>query len=69
MTDFEKVADHLEKQFIDLELQILTIIKFEFNFDYGTPFSFINMFLQDHFARLTFNFTPEQIEDFGKNYF
>ena len=60
----------MESKFIDLELKVLTVIQFDFNYDYATPALFIQDFLHTHFKNLNrdvLQLSDQEINIFGKH--
>ena len=51
---FSEVQQEIEAQFVDLELKALTILGFDFDYDFGTPFVFIRYFLNTHYDQMKF---------------
>ena len=66
--DFEDIRNEIEIKFIDTELKVLTIIDFDFDCEFNTPFGFIKLFLQSHFNSLTKIMSAEDRQNFGKLY-
>ena len=70
MRPFAEVKAEIEAKFVDLELKVLTVLQFDFDYAFGTPFRFIRMFLQTHYAKLGRECPPlssrDRLEDFGK---
>jgi len=53
--DDPNVKKITENKFIDLELQVLITLKFDFDFKYDTPFAFIMSFLHSNYEIITAN--------------
>ena len=49
---FSEVQQEIEAQFVDLELKAITILTFDFDYDFGTPFVFIKLFLNTHYDHM-----------------
>ena len=63
------MRQELETKFTDLELQVLTIIQFDFDYGFGTPFAFYSMFHETHHSYLKTMILAEKLEDFNKNFY
>lgn len=50
---------------MDLELKALTVITFDFDYDFGTPFVFIRMFLNSHYDFMGFT-DPKTYQKFDQ---
>ena len=70
---FAEVQADIEAKFVDLELKVLTALQFDFDYDCGTPFAFLQMFLSVHFQKLTKQLpelsTDAKINHFGTNFY
>ena len=49
---FSEVQQEIEAQFVDLELKAITILTFDFDYDFGTPFVFIKLFLNTQYDHM-----------------
>jgi hypothetical protein len=48
-----------------LELKAITILTFDFDYDFGTPFVFIKLFLNTHYVHMKFT-DPKEFQKFDK---
>jgi hypothetical protein len=48
----ENVRKETMDKFIDMELKVLSIIRFDMNYDEASPFTFITDFLHANYSRL-----------------
>lgn len=68
--DFERVQDEIMNKFLDLELRVLTILRFEFDYQFATPFVFNDFFLHEHHNFLKEGFISEQnLADFDSVFY
>ena len=66
---FEEVQADIESKFIELELKVLTVMQFDFDYSFCTPFSFIDMFLETHFDHFRKQIPEDKLNFFSGTFY